>query len=124
MKNRFRIFPVGSLALVLLAFATGMTGAAKPRSEEAYWRELSRLRAVDQPAALAFAMKGDDWYADSNAEARKAMVITLLVDTGKMDEARTRTRAFMAAFPKSPYLPIVQGVTGIHPRPHGPLSHP
>jgi len=31
--------------------------------------------------------------------------------------ARARTRKFIAEYPTSRYLPLVQGVTGIHPRP-------
>jgi len=112
---------VGLAALVLAA--TGTPG--KPVSEEAYVRELSRLHATDEAAALDYAKKGDAWYASTGplAEARKAMTVTLLVDLGNMDEARRMTRAFIAAFPNSPYLPLVEGVTGIHPRPHGPRSH-
>jgi hypothetical protein len=117
---------LGLVALGLLAFATGMTAGSKPANEEAYWHELSRLNTADKAGALVLAMKGDDWYPGTgpNAEARKAMVITLLVDLGRIEEARNRTRAFMARFPRSQYLPLVQGVTGIHPRPHGPRSNP
>jgi hypothetical protein len=85
-------------------------------------RELSRLARTDKPAALSLAKRGDEWYSDTGdtAEARKAMVVTLLVDLGSMEEARVLTRRFIAAYPSSPYRPLVQGVTGIHPRPHGP----
>jgi hypothetical protein len=95
---------------------------SKPESERVYMRELARLAQTDKPRALSFAKEGDEWYANSGdtAEARKAMVVTLLVDLGDMEEARELTRRFIAAFPRSPYRPIVQGVTGIHPRPHGP----
>jgi hypothetical protein len=94
----------------------------RPESEAAYMRELSRLARTDKPAALSLAKRGDEWYSDTGdtAEARKAMVVTLLVDLGSMEEARVLTRRFIAAYPSSPYRPLVQGVTGIHPRPHGP----
>ena len=94
----------------------------RPESEAAYMRELSRLARTDKPAALSLAKKGDEWYSDTGdtAEARKAMVVTLLVDLGGMEEARALTRRFIAAYPTSQYRPLVQGVTGIHPRPHGP----
>jgi hypothetical protein len=45
------------------------------------------------------------------------MGITLLVDLGEMEEARARTRRFIELHPESRYRPLVQGVTGIHPRP-------
>jgi hypothetical protein len=48
------------------------------------------------------------------------MIITLLVDLGRMDEARERALAFIKAYPKSSYRPLIQGKTGIHPRPYGP----
>lgn len=117
-----RIVAVGSLSIAVIAFATGMRSGAKPESERAYFQELARLQAVDKPRALAFARQGDAWYpaTGENAEARKAMVVTLLVDLGNMEEARRETRAFIAAYPQSSYRPLVQGVTGIHPRPHGP----
>ncbi len=54
------------------------------------------------------------------AEARHAMGITLLVDLGQIEEARALTRRFIVEHPESVYRPLVQGVTGIHPRPSGP----
>jgi hypothetical protein len=48
------------------------------------------------------------------------MIITLLVDLGRMDEARARVDRFLEAYPNSRYRPLVQGKTGIHPRPSGP----
>lgn len=124
MRGMHRTLALGFLALASLGLA-GASASSKPDTEEAYWHELSRLRSVDKAGALAFAKKGDDWYSNTGgtAEARKAMAITLLVDLGKMDDARRETRAFVAAFPSSPYLPLVEGVTGIHPRPHGPQSN-
>ena len=122
MRGIRRVLAFGSLSLVALALATGMRSSAKPDSERAYFLELSRLNAVDKPRALALARRGDEWYPNTGdgAEARKALAITLLVDLGNMEEARRETRAFIAAFPRSSYRPIVQGVTGIHPRPSGP----
>jgi hypothetical protein len=113
---------LGSVAIAAIAFATGMRSSAKPESERAYFHELARLNAMDKPRALALARQGDAWYPTTgeSAEARKAMVVTLLVDLGNMDEARRETRAFIAAYPRSSYRPLVQGVTGIHPRPSGP----
>ncbi len=124
MRAIHRMLALGFVALASLGLA-GMTSTSKPDTEEAYWHELSRLRSTDQAGALAFARKGDEWYSNTGgtAEARKAMAITLLVDLGKMEDARRETRAFIAAFPSSPYLPLVEGVTGIHPRPHGPQSN-
>lgn len=94
----------------------------KPNSEDDYLRELTRLNAVDKALALTYAKKGDEWYSSTGkaAEARKAMAITVLVDIGNMDEARRLTYAFIDAYPGSSYLPLVQGVTGIHPRPGRP----
>jgi hypothetical protein len=122
MNGTRRILAFLSLSVVAIAFATGMQSNGKPESERAYFRELARLNGVDKPRALAFARQGDAWYPSSgdNAQARKAMAITLLVDLGNMEEARRETRAFIAAYPGSSYRPLVQGVTGIHPRPHGP----
>jgi hypothetical protein len=100
------------------------TGAALPpfASEDDYLRALDQLNGIDKRRALQLVQKGDEWYSSSGvkAEARKAMGITLLVDLGEMDEARARTRRFIAEHPKSVYRPLVQGVTGIHPRPSGP----
>jgi hypothetical protein len=96
----------------------------KPDSESDFLRELSRLHRVDKAGALALAEQGDAWYPSTGpfAEARHAMTVTLLVDLGDMDAARRITRALIADNPRSAYLPLVEGVTGIHPRPHGPAS--
>lgn len=84
--------------------------------------ELMQLESTDKESALALARRGETWYPSNGraAEARKALIVTLLADLNRMDEARGLARAFMAAFPGSEYLPLVQGATGIHPRPHGP----
>lgn len=121
-----RTVATAAVGLALLAVGTGMNSPAKPDDEPAYWRELSRLNTADKSRALEYARKGDTWYGATGgtAEARQAMIVTVLVDLGKMDEARREARAFMTAHPGSSYLPLVQGVTGIHPRPHGPRSNP
>jgi len=91
-------------------------------SEDDYLRELARLNRTDKRQALELVRQGDGWYSASGAraEARQAMGVTLLVDLGEMAEARARARRFLAEHPESSYRPLVQGVTGIHPRPSGP----
>lgn len=93
---------------------------APPEAE--YLEQLTELNRTDKQAALTLAEKGDHWYASTGklAEARRAMRITLLVDLDRMPEARALTREFIARYPDSPYRRLVQGVTGIHPRPSGP----
>lgn len=83
---------------------------------------LSELNHSDKQAALVLAEKGEQWYAPVGrlAEARRAMRITLLVDLARIAEARALTREFVERYPESPYRGLVQGVTGIHPRPSGP----
>lgn len=95
-------------------------------TEDDYLRELAQLNRTDKRRALSLVEKGEAWYQASGvrAEARRAMGITLLVDLGDMDEARVRTRRFIAEHPDSAYRPLVQGVTGIHPRPSGPRGAP
>lgn len=97
----------------------------RPRSEEVFWGELTRLRAVDKEQALKYALLGEQWYSSLGrpAEARRAMIISLLVDLDQMEEARSRTRAFIEAYPSSSYRVMVQGVTGIHPRPGAPAGY-
>jgi hypothetical protein len=96
--------------------------AERPATEDDYLRRLTELDRTDKAAALAYAIRGDDWYdrTGRRAEARKARIVTLLVDLGRMEEARAATRAFLVAYPDSEYRPMVQGVTGIHPRPGRP----
>lgn len=91
-------------------------------SEDDYLRELSRLRLTDRHRALELVRSGAHWYSShgERAAARQAMGITLLVDVGEMEEAREAARRFIATHPTSAYRPLVQGVTGIHPRPTGP----
>lgn len=114
--------PTEERAAVLDAGASTPT---RPRTEEAFWDELTRLRAVDKSQALKYALLGEQWYNGEGrpAEARGAMIISLLVDLDRMEEARTRTRAFIAAYPNSSYRIMVQGVTGIHPRPGAPAPY-
>jgi hypothetical protein len=100
---------------------SNVAGPAAP-SPEAFFKKLEWLQATDKPGALSFARQGESWYPPTGelAEARKAMIVTLLVDTGDMSEARKLARRFIDAFPSSEYRPLVQGVTGVHPRPSGP----
>jgi hypothetical protein len=91
-------------------------------SEDDYLRDLEELNHTDKRRALELVEKGEVWYPNSGVrtEARQALGITLLVDLGNMEEARARTRSYIAEHPKSSYRPLVQGVTGIHPRPGAP----
>jgi hypothetical protein len=100
------------------------TSVSSPPAEEDFWHDLSLLNRTDKPRALVLAERGEGWYSDHGpaAEARRAMIVTLLVDLGQMDEARARARAFIQAYPQSAYRPLVQGKTGIHPRPYGPYG--
>jgi hypothetical protein len=93
-----------------------------PPSPEDFFHELERLQTTDKTRALSLARQGEGWYPPTGelAEARKAMIVTLLVDTGDMTEARQLARRFIDAFPTSDYRPLIQGVTGVHPRPSGP----
>jgi hypothetical protein len=93
-----------------------------PPPEDDTLRELEALSVTDKQAALTLAEKGDEWYSavGKKAEARRAMRITLLVDLNRMPEARRLTRDFIQRYPDSPYRRLVQGVTGVHPRPGGP----
>jgi hypothetical protein len=95
---------------------------ANPPSPEDFFHELERLQVTDKARALSLARQGEEWYPPTGelAEACKAMIVTLLVDTGGMTEARQLARRFIAAFPSSDYRPLVQGLTGVHPRPSGP----
>jgi len=74
---------------------------------------------TDKPRALELALEGDARLPASGtlAEARRALIVTLLVDLDRMPEARDRARRFTSEYPASDYLPLVQGVTGVHPRP-------
>lgn len=91
-------------------------------TEEDFLRDLEALRQRDKSAALELARKGDAWYPDTGvfAEARQAVVASLLVDLGRMKEARAEVRRFLEKYPESRYRPMLQGLTGIHPRPGAP----
>ena len=95
---------------------------SRPESERRYWQELESLEKRDKEKALAYAIAGEKWYGDEGkpAQARRAKIVTLLVDTGDMEQARERTRRFLERYPDSPYRPLVQGMTGIYPRPGAP----
>jgi hypothetical protein len=92
---------------------------AAPSEAEALLRRLEPLAVTDKAHALQLALEGDARLPASGvfAEARRALIVTLLVDLDRMDEARARARSFTAEYPASGYLPLVQGVTGVHPRP-------
>jgi hypothetical protein len=85
-------------------------------------QEVAHLNVTDKPRALALALSADDAYPNTGlyAEARRAMIITLLVDLGRMEEARKRVYPYLDAYPNSRYVPLVEGKTGIHPRPGQP----
>jgi hypothetical protein len=117
--------PSGALPLpspVERAEVVASTSPQQPASEDAFLQRLLELNRTDKPRALELARRGEGWYSDEGvrAEARKAMIVTLLVDLGHMSEARTEARELIRRYPESRYLPLVQGVTGIHPRPGGP----
>ncbi len=109
------------------AAAPNGDGAGPPfADEDEYLRELARLNRTDPRRARALVRQGERWYSASGvrAEAREAMGITLLVDLGEMEEARALARRFITEHPTSRYRPLVQGVTGIHPRPSRPDGGP
>lgn len=114
--------PTASDNVTKITPAKILQDSAPPERE--YLEQLSSLNHTDKQAALTWAEKGDEWYSHvgRNAEARRAMRVTLLVDLNRMDEARTFTREFIAQYPNSPYRRLVSGVTGIHPRPSGPRA--
>ncbi|HYP88265.1 MAG TPA: hypothetical protein VEQ59_08925 [Polyangiaceae bacterium] len=101
--------------------APAPSGSGSPREldAEALLRNLEPLAVTDKPRALQLALDADSKLSRSGvmAEARRALIVTLLVDVNRMSEARARARAFTAEYPDSRYLPLVQGVTGVHPRP-------
>jgi len=86
---------------------------------EALLRQLEPLAVTDKPRALQLALDADSKLPPDGvmAQARRALIVTLLVDENRMPEARARARAFTTEYPDSRYLPLVQGVTGVHPRP-------
>jgi hypothetical protein len=86
---------------------------------ETVLRRLEPLSVTEKPRALALALEADARLPPSGvfAEARRALIVTLLVDLDRVSEARARARQFTVEYPASRYLPLVQGVTGVHPRP-------
>lgn len=103
---------------------TAAPALERPASEEEYFQRLDALRSSAPADALAWVERGQEWYGSEGkyAEARTAMQVTLLVDLSRMPEARAITRKFILEHPDSPYRPLMQGVTGIHPRPGPPAS--
>jgi hypothetical protein len=87
--------------------------------EEAVLRQLEPLAVTDKPRALELALAADRRLPESGimAEARRALIVTLLVDTQRMAEARSRAREFFRLYATSRYVPLVRGVTGLHARP-------
>lgn len=114
--------PVSSLPSSTVAprFVASRAVAVGPPEAEAVLRELDRLRQSDPKLALERALAADATLPERGAmaEARRALIVTLLVDSGRMADARQRTREFLESYPTSEYRPLVEGVTGIHPRPH------
>jgi len=117
-QSRAALAPLPTTATVLAATAPDPAAT----SENQFLRAVWNTSASDKSRALALALAGDARYSQTGtlAEARKALIITLLVDLGRMDEARAKVRQFIGNYPNSEYRPLVQGVTGIHPRPWGP----
>ena len=94
-------------------------GSGNLPDAEALLRQLEPLAVSDKPRALALALEADQRLPDSGvyAEARRALIVTLLVDTERLPEARAWARRFTLNYPDSRYLPLVQGASGVHPRP-------
>ena len=88
-------------------------------TELAVLREAYQLNQTDKPRALALLLDAERTYGDIGhmVQARLALIVSLLVDTGRMADARDRARVFIERYPDSRYRGLVQGVTGIHPRP-------
>lgn len=103
----------------ITAPSVAASGVAGEPTEQRVLRELEPLAVTDKARALALALEADGKLPPSGifAEARRALIVSLLVDLQRMPEARQRAREFSRSFADSRYLPLVQGVTGIHPRP-------
>lgn len=82
-------------------------------------RQLEPLAVSDKPRALDLALAADRQLPEHGimAEARRALIVTLLVDAQRMSEARVRARDFLRGYATSRYAPLVRGVTGLHSRP-------
>jgi hypothetical protein len=110
--------PTRKSVAVQVANPPPAAGAPAPDAERLL-RELEPLAVTDKPRALALALAADETLPAQGvmAEARRALIVTLMVDTDRMSDARERARAFIRQYPESRYLPIVKGTTGVHPRP-------
>lgn len=77
---------------------------------------LSRLRALqssDPAQAVVAADEGDRIFPRGLfRQERESIAIEALVRLGKTSEARTRAQAFKAAYPQSPFLGRMTGLTG------------
>jgi hypothetical protein len=93
--------------------------------DEALLRQLEPLAVTDKPRALELALAADRRLPEGGvmAEARRALIVTLLVDTQRMAEARSRAREFFRLYATSRYVPLLRGVTGLHSRPTPRQSH-
>jgi hypothetical protein len=102
-----------------LASPSNHAPSVRPADDSEHLRELQRLRSADPDLALARALDEDARRPDTGgvAEARRALIVTLLVDEGDLQAARERARDYTKRYPESRYLPLVQGLTGVHPRP-------
>jgi hypothetical protein len=111
--------PRNSAAPSTSSSARVVAGAPATLDAEAVLRRLEPLAVSDKPRALQLALEADSTLSTSGvmAEARRALIVSLLVDLDRMSEARARAQQFGAEYPASRYLPLVQGVTGVHPRP-------
>jgi hypothetical protein len=99
--------------------AASLDSAPRPPEDEALLRQLEPLAVTDKPRALELALAADRRLPADGvmAEARRALIVTLLVDTQRMAEARSRAREFFRLYATSRYVPLVRGVTGLHSRP-------
>jgi len=104
---------------LLAAASVDTTLARADLDAEANLRELDALSRTDKPRALELALDADARLSSTGifAEARRALIVTLFADLGRHGEARAHARSFTERYPSSRYLPLVQGVSGVHPRP-------
>jgi hypothetical protein len=111
--------PVAPPEHALLATHVEPERALPALDAEASLREIDALSRTDKPRALELALEADRRLPPVGvmAEARRAVIVTLLAELDRLSEARARARNFGAEYPNSRYLPLVQGVTGVHPRP-------
>lgn len=111
--------PSPPLKTETIAAAVVQSPVSSAPDAEQLLRELEPLSITDKPLALERALAADARLSSEGvmAEARRALIVTLMVDTERMPAARERAREFIRRYPESRYLPLVQGTTGIHPRP-------